>query len=178
VIALAGCRQDMHDQPRFEPLEGSAFFADGRSARPLVAGTVARGHLELDPHLETGKLNGELARSFPFAITRERLERGRERYGIFCAPCHDGLGTGQGLVVRRGMKAPVSFHVERLRQAPAGYFFDVVTNGFGAMFDFSDRIEASERWEIVAYVRALQRSQDARLEDVPHEERASLAEAR
>lgn len=175
---LAACRQDMHDQPRYEPLEASAFFADGRSARPQVPGTVARGELVLDEHLVTGKVAGQPATTFPFPVTREVLERGRERYGIFCAACHDGAGYGLGIVVERGMKQPPSLHVERLREAPPGYLFDVITVGFGAMYDLADRISPSDRWAIVAYVRALQLSQSATLADVPEDVRARLEAAR
>jgi hypothetical protein len=174
IALLAACRQDMHDQPKYEPLEQSTFFADGRSERPLVPGTVARGRLFEDAHLYTGKVGGKPAETFPFAITRERLERGRTQYGIFCAPCHDAVGQGDGMIVQRGMKRPASFHIERLRQAPPGYYFDVITNGFGAMFDYSDRVSAEDRWVIVAYIRALQLSQNAKLDDVPASERAVL----
>ncbi len=176
ILALLGlaCRQDMHDQPRFEPLEKSSFFADGRASRPRVAGVVARGERELDPHLELGRADGEFATTFPRPVTRATLERGRERYDIFCAPCHDRAGTGEGIAVLRGLKQPASLHVERLRAAPPGYFFDVITRGFGAMSDLADRIDPSDRWAIVAYVRALQHSQNATLADVPAEERERL----
>ena len=174
LLVIGACRQDMHDQPRFEPLEKSAFFDDGRSARPRVPGTVARGERDPDEHLLTGKQDGALATSFPFPVTREVLERGQQRFEIYCAPCHDRAGTGQGVVVQRGLKQPPSFHVERLRNAPAGHFFDVITRGFGAMSDLSDRIETHDRWAIVAYVRALQQSQNATLEDVPPAERERL----
>ncbi len=171
---VAACRQDMHDQPRYEPYEPSAFFADGRSVRPQVEGTVARGELAQDEHLLLGRVGGEFATSFPFEITAEIMERGRERYAIFCAPCHDQLGNGHGMIVQRGLRAPSSFHVERLREAPPGYFFDVVTNGFGAMFDYADRIEPRDRWAIVAFVRALQLSQNASLADAEPGARAAL----
>jgi mono/diheme cytochrome c family protein len=178
VMALAcgaaACRQDMHDQPKGEPLEASAFFADGRVARPLLEGVIARGELELDPHLATGKVGGKLVDTFPFEIDAAALERGRQRYGIFCTPCHDAAGLGEGMIVQRGMKRPPSLHIERLREAPAGYFFDVMTNGFGAMYDVSDRIGVEDRWKIAAYVRALQLSQHASLDDVPAAERAEL----
>jgi mono/diheme cytochrome c family protein len=174
VLALAACRQDMHDQPKGDVLEASAFFADGRVARPRVEGTVARGQLELDLHLYTGKIAGKPAETFPFEITRERMQRGRERYEIFCAACHDSAGTGEGMIVQRGMKRPPSFHIERLRSAPPGYVFDVITNGFGAMFDQADRIAPEDRWAIAAYLKALQLSQNASLEDVPAAERARL----
>lgn len=176
LLALCACRQDMHDQPRYEPLERSAFFADGRSARPQVEGTVARGELDLDPWLTTGRANGEAAAEFPFPVTAEVLARGRERYDAFCAVCHDRLGYGLGPVVRRGVKQPPSLHAERLRAAPPGYLFDVITNGFGAMFDLREQIAPRDRWAIVAHVRVLQRSQSATLADVPPDERARLAE--
>ena len=164
----------MHDQPKLEPDEGSSFFADGRASRPLVPGTVARGRLEEDEHLFRGQIAGRPAETFPFEVTRAVIERGRERYGIFCTPCHDATGDGQGMIVERGMRPPPSLHIERLRTAQPGYFLDVITNGFGAMYDYSDRIPASDRWAITAYVRALQRSQNATIADVPPDERASL----
>lgn len=174
LLGLSACRQDMHDQPRFEALEESSFFADGRSSRPRVPGTVARGERVHDAHLLEGRVGAELATSFPFEVTRPVLERGRERYDIFCAACHDRAGTGQSLVVQRGLKQPPSFHVERLRTAPPGYVFDVITRGFGSMIDLSDRIPPDDRWAIVAYVRTLQRSQNAKLDDVSAAERARL----
>jgi len=173
VLACA-CRQDMHDQPRFEPLEASSMFPDGRSSRPRVPGTIARGERELDEHFELGLSGGQPAPTFPMEITREVLLRGRERFDVFCSACHDRAGTGQGIVVKRGLKQPPSFHIERLRQAPPGYFFDVITRGFGAMYDLSDRIPPADRWAIVAWIRTLQRSQNARLEDVPEAARARL----
>lgn len=156
LAALTACRQDMHDQPRFEPLEATSFFADGRSSRPQVKGTIARGELRLDSHLYEGTVDGEHATTFPFEITAEVMERGRERYDVFCSACHGTTGDGQGMAVRRGLKQPPSYHVERLREAPPGYFFDVVTNGFGAMYDLSDRVPVDDRWAIIAYVRRLQ----------------------
>lgn len=166
---LAACRQDMHDQPRFEPFEATTLFEDGRAARPRVAGTVARGEKSYDAHFLEGRVNGEPATTFPVTVTRESLLRGRERYDIFCAPCHDRAGSGQGIVVARGLKQPPSLHIERLRQMPPGYLFDVITRGFGAMVDLSDRVSPADRWSIVAYVRALQRSQNASLADVGDE---------
>jgi mono/diheme cytochrome c family protein len=174
LFLLAGCRQDMHDQPRFEPLEASSLFADGRASRPRVPGTIARGERSWDVHFREGKQDGELAREFPLEIDRALLERGRERFDIFCAPCHDRAGTGQGSVVQRGLKQPPSMHVERLRSAPPGYLFDVISRGFGVMYDLADRIPPADRWAIVAYVRVLQRSQNATLADVPEAQRARL----
>lgn len=174
ALLSGSCRQEMYDQAKKQTFERTSFFADGRASRPSVPGTVARGQLRLDEHLHTGRIGGELAATFPFPVDRALLERGRERYGIFCSPCHDSLGSGQGMIVQRGMKQPASFHEQRLREAPPGYFFDVITNGFGAMYDYADRIPARDRWAITAYVRALQLSQTATLDDVPEPERARL----
>lgn len=174
ALCAASCRQDMHDAPRFEALESSAFFADGRSARPLVPGTVARGWLAEDEHLERGALDGQLAATFPFPIQRADLERGRERYEIFCTPCHDATGSGNGRIVQRGLQRPPSLHDARLVEAPVGHLFDVMTRGFGAMYDLSDRIGVEDRWRIAAWVRVLQRSQRGTLADVPAGERARL----
>jgi mono/diheme cytochrome c family protein len=164
----------MHDQPRFEPLEGTTFFADGRSARPRVPGTIARGERDYDAHFLDGRVNGEIATTFPMEVTRELLERGRERYDVFCSACHDRAGTGVGIVVKRGLKQPASFHIERLRKAPPGYVFDVITRGFGAMYDLADRIPPTDRWAIAAYVRALQRSQNGKLADATEAEQKRL----
>jgi mono/diheme cytochrome c family protein len=172
----AGCQQQMADQGRYEPLEASDFFNDRRSARPQVAGTVARGQLRTDEHFYTGKVNGQLAATFPFAVTAEVLDRGQERFNIYCAPCHDQLGTGLGMVVRRGYRQPPSFHDERLRTVAVGYFYDVMTNGFGAMPDYAAQISPRDRWSIAAYVRALQLSRSATLADVPPGERGPLTE--
>ena len=172
--ALAGCRQDMHDNPRYEPLEQNAFFADGRSQRPLVANTVARGFLREDDHLYRGKVNGELATEFPIPVNVELMLRGQERYNVFCTPCHGKTGKGDGMVVRRGYRAPTSFHDARLRQAPPGYVFDVITNGFGAMPDYAAQIPVADRWAIAAYLKALQLSQNATVNDVPADKRGEL----
>ena len=174
TLLLAACRRDMQDQPRYRPFRPSAFFQDGRSARPLVAGTVARGHLEEDDHLHRGKIDGKLAEAHPFPVTAEVLARGRDRYDIFCSPCHGRTGYGDGIIVQRGMRRPPSYHVERLQHSPPGHYFDVMTNGFGAMIDLSDRLSVEDRWAIVAYVQALQRSQNASLADVPPDERERL----
>jgi hypothetical protein len=174
LALLAGCEQKMADQPRYEPLAHSTFFGDNRAARPLVEGTVARGHLRSDELLYTGKERGKLVDTFPFPITRAVLARGQERFNIFCSPCHDRVGMGQGMVVRRGYRAPPSFHMDRLRQAPAGHFFDVMTSGFGVMPDYAQQISAEDRWAIVAYIRALQLSQHATVADVPEDQRQQL----
>ena len=172
--AAAGCRQDMHDQPKYEPFEASTFFPDGRASRPLVPGTVARGQLREDTHLYEGKVGGKPAETFPFPIDLKTLERGQQRYNIYCSPCHDRVGNGDGMVVRRGFRRPPSYHIERLRQAPPGYLYDVIANGFGAMQDYAAQIPVRDRWAIVAYVRALQLSQNAALNDVPVTERQNL----
>jgi cbb3-type cytochrome c oxidase subunit III len=163
----AGCRLDMHVQPRYNPLDPSRFFGDGRSARPPVPGTVARGQLRTNELLYTGKVKGVLAENFPFPITRQVLKRGRERFNIFCSPCHDYVGTGHGMIVQRGFQPPPSYHNDRLRKAPVGHFFDVITNGYGAMHSYAARVPPEDRWAIIAYIRALQLSQQAKLEDLP-----------
>ncbi len=176
LVFFAGCRLDMHIQPKYKPDEPSTFFGDGRSDRPEVNGVVARGHLRTDQHLYTGRVNGVLVNTFPIPITRDVLERGRERFNIYCSPCHDYTGSGQGMIVQRGFPAPPSYHIDRLRQAPVGHFFEVITNGYGAMFSYASRISPKDRWAIVAYIRALQLSQHATLDDVPAQERSKLTE--
>lgn len=177
ALLLTGCRQDMQDQPKFIPLRPSSFFDDGRSERPLVEGTVARGHLNADTAFYTGKVGGKPVDTFPFPITREVLNRGQERFNIYCAPCHDRLGSGLGMIVRRGFDhpGPPSYHIDRLREAPDGYLFDVITNGLGAMPDYAAQITPADRWAIVAYVRALQYSQHASVNDVPPDARTELS---
>ena len=168
LTTLAGCRIDMHVQPRENPLSHSDFYADQRSARPPVEGTVARGQLREDTYFYTGKIGNNPGDMMPFPVTKDILERGRERYNIFCAPCHSRLGDGNGFVPSRGIaRKPPSFHDARLKKAPAGYFFDVITNGFGIMPDYASQIPAQDRWNIIAYVRALQLSQNATMADVP-----------
>jgi hypothetical protein len=166
VLLLAGCRLDMHVQPRQNPLAKSSFFPDQRSARPLVPGTVARGELREDAYFYTGKLGGNPGDYMPFAITKADLERGRERFNIYCAPCHSRLGDGNGYIPSRGFpRMPPSFHIERLEKAPAGYIFGVITEGFGIMPDYASQIPVRDRWLIVAYIRALQLSQHATVAD-------------
>ena len=173
-LALAGCRQDMHDAPRYEPLEASTFFANGQASRMLVANTVPRGLLRADTHLNEGRVDGQLATTFPMAITPAVMARGQERFNVFCSPCHGRTGSGNGMVVQRGFRAPPSYHEDRLRNAPVGYFFDVMTNGFGAMQDYASQVPVADRWAIAAYIRALQLSQRATLADVPADRRAEL----
>ena len=164
----------MHDQAKYKPLAYSEFFADGRAARPAVAGAVARGQLHDDELLYTGKLDGQYSRVFPFAVDRQVLGRGQERFGIYCAPCHDQLGNGQGMIVQRGFRPPPSFHDQRLRDAAPGLIFDVITNGFGTMWSYADRVVPEDRWAIAAYIKVLQLSQNAKLDDVPESDRNKL----
>jgi len=168
IALLAGCRIDMHVQPKENPLSRSDFYADQRSARPLVEGTVARGQLHEDSHFYTGKIGNNPGDVMPFPVTREVLERGRERYNIYCAPCHSRVGDGNGVIPSRGFsRMPPSYHIPRLEKAPLGYFFDVMTNGFGIMPDYASQVSPEDRWKIVAYIRALQLSQNATMADVP-----------
>lgn len=157
-----GCyAQEMSNQQRYKPLAENELFPNRMASRPLVAGTVARGHLNDDPHLYQGRVDGEFATTLPMAVTRDLLDRGQQRYDIYCSPCHDRSGSGNGVVVQRGYQRAASFHVDRLRQSPPGYFFDVMTNGFGAMPDYRSQIPVADRWAIAAYVRVLQFSQHA-----------------
>ncbi len=171
---VAGCRQDMHNQPKYIPLRGSEFFPDGRSERPLVPGTVPRGELRADAAYYTGLAGDNIVDAIPTPVTREMLKRGQERFNIYCAPCHSVLGDGNGEIVRRGYLRPPSFHDERLRNAPLGHFYRVMTYGSGAMPDYAQQIEPADRWAIVAYIRALQLSQAAPVGDVPESERPNL----
>jgi cytochrome c553 len=170
----AACRQDMHDAPRYEPLEASPFFADGRASRTLVANTVPRGMLREDELLYTGKIDGKPADLFPMAVTQSVMERGAERFKVFCAPCHGATGEGNGMIVQRGFRQPPSYHEQRLIDAPAGYFFDVMTNGFGAMQDYAAQVPVADRWAIAAYIRALQTARRGTVADVPENRRGEL----
>jgi hypothetical protein len=206
VLFLAGCRRDMQDQPAYRPLQRSDLFADERASRPLLEGTVARGQLRAETEYYTGRKPGvapqtanvqrelgqkvvppdeafvatfspDLVTQFPVPVTRQLMERGRERFNMYCTPCHDYTGSGQGMIVQRGLKPPPSFHIDRLRQAPVGHFFDVMTNGYGAMYSYASRVSVADRWAIIAYIRALQLSQAATINDVPEQQRAALASA-
>jgi mono/diheme cytochrome c family protein len=184
VLGLTACRQDMHNQPRYKPLAGTDFFGDGRSARPAIEGTVPRGRLSIGPpdpaYLRidqaryAGKVNDQDVDYFPFPITKADLDRGQQRFDIYCAPCHSRIGDGNGMVVRRGYRQAASYHTERLINAPIGHFFDVITNGFGAMPSYASRVDPDDRWRIAAYIRVLQFSQDASIDDVPADQRGSL----
>jgi mono/diheme cytochrome c family protein len=168
ITFTSACRLDMHVQPRINPLARNDFFADQRGARPLVEGTVARGDLRADTYFYTGKIGNNPGDAMPFPVTKEVLERGRERYNIYCSPCHSPLGDGNGFIPSRGFaRRPPSYHIARLQKAPLGYFYDVITNGFGIMLDYSAQVPPRDRWAIVAYIRALQLSQNATKADVP-----------
>lgn len=203
AVLLCGCRSDMQDQPRYRPFAESRFFPDGRSARPLPEGTVARGRLRTDRVLYTGKkqlpvvakstvstarptsqpekpaataasFDPSFVTEFPFPITRPIMERGKQRFETFCTPCHGYLGNGRGMIVQRGLQPPPSYHTERLRDAPVGHFFDVITNGYGAMYSYASRVRTADRWAIIAYIRALQMSQGAAPTDAPPQELSRL----
>ena len=174
AMFVAACRQDMHDAPRYEAFEASTSFADGRAARVAPAGTVARGWLRDDEALHTGKVDGQVVDRIPFALSHADVRRGQERYTIYCTPCHGLLGDGNGMVVQRGLRQAANFHQDRLREERIGYFFDVITNGFGAMQGYAEQVPVRDRWLIAAYVRALQYSQNASINDVPQERRAQL----
>jgi mono/diheme cytochrome c family protein len=179
LAVLSACRQDMHDQPKYTALRPSDFFSDGRSARPLSEGTVPRGYLDADVLFYTGKgADGKPSTEFPVPVDKALLERGEQRYNIYCTPCHDRTGSGNGMIVRRGYRRPPTYHSDRMRQQPNGYFFDVITNGFGAMPDYAVQVQPRDRWAIVAYIRALQLSQQASINDVPAAWRGQLGGAK
>ncbi|MBV9658763.1 MAG: c-type cytochrome [Verrucomicrobia bacterium] len=179
ALAAAGCRQDMYNQPRYKPLSASEFFEDGTSARPLPEHVIPRGQLREDDLLNQGKTaDGKLATAIPIPVTRELLARGQDRFNIFCSVCHGYTGQGNGMIVMRGFPPPNSYHSDRLRNAPPGYFFDIITNGYGVMYPYSYRIpDVNDRWAVVAYIRALQLSRHATPDDVPADERAKLEAA-
>lgn len=163
---LSGCRQDMHNQPKFIPQRGTAFYPDGRSARPQVENTVARGQMHEDSYFYTGKQGGEDGTMMPFPVTMDVLARGQERYNVYCTPCHSRVGNGAGMIVQRGYAKAGNFHTARLQAAPLGHFYQVISNGYGAMPDYSAQLTPVDRWAVVAYVRALQLSQNAQQSDV------------
>ena len=173
-LALTACRDDMHNQPRYKPLAATAFFGDGRSARPEVEGTIARGQLRIDEARYTGKVDGEDIDQFPIPITKADIERGQSRFNVYCTPCHGRLGDGNGMVVQRGFRQPPSYYSQRLINAPIGHYFDVVSNGFGSMASYASRVTPDDRWRVIAYIRALQLSESAKLGDVPADQRQNL----
>jgi mono/diheme cytochrome c family protein len=179
LLGMTGCRRDMFLQPSEKPLERSEFFRDNKMAsRPLPAYTVAREHLNDDEAFYSGTMGTNLVTTFPFPVTREVLVRGQERFDIYCAPCHGRTGDGNGMVPQRGYSVPPSYHIDRLRTAPVGHFFDVISRGYGVMYSYGSRVEPVDRWAIVAYIRALQLSHTATISDVPEQELSQLEAAK
>ncbi len=179
LVALSGCRSEMYDQPRYKPYGATDFFEDGTSARPLVAGTIARRDprdrdIKSTEIFETGMTAGKLVDEIPFAVNRAVLTRGQERFRIFCTPCHGELGDGKGMIVRRGFNPPPSYHTQELRDKPVGHYFDVMTRGYGTMYSYAARVPARDRWSIAAYIRALQLSQHAPAAELPAADRTRL----
>jgi hypothetical protein len=176
---LPSCRRDMFNQPSTQPLSQNDFFQDNQMAsRPVVMHTVARGHLDEDEAFYTGKIGTNLVTTFPMPITRQVLERGHERFDIYCSVCHGRTGEGNGMIVQRGFPVPPSYHIDRLRQAPVGHFFDVMTQGYGIMYSYGERVKPEDRWAIAAYIRALQLSHNIKLAELPAGERAQLEAAK
>jgi mono/diheme cytochrome c family protein len=176
ALALVGCsRLDMQDQPKYRPQRPSNFFADGRSERQPVEGTIARGQLDEDPAFYEGKdAAGKDVDVFPIAVDKTVILRGQNRYDIYCSPCHGRIGNGLGMIVRRGFKQPPSYHVDRLRNAPVGHYYDVISNGYGAMLNYAAQVQPRDRWAIIAYIRALQYSENANINDLPAEARSKV----
>jgi len=166
TFILAGCRQDMQNQPKFYPQRGTTLFADGRSARPQVENTVGRDQLHEDAYFYTGIRGGKEGDGLPIPLTAATLQRGQERYNVYCTPCHSRVGNGDGMIVQRGYRPAGNFHTDRLRSAPLGHFFAVITNGYGAMPDYASQVAPADRWAVAAYIRALQLSQNAKASDV------------
>jgi mono/diheme cytochrome c family protein len=177
-LAALGCRNEMYDQAKAKPLSESTFFRDGANARPLPPNTVPRGFLRDDKAMYAGIApSGSFVTQLPIPLSRALLDRGRQRFDIFCAPCHGKPGNGQGMIVQRGFKQPSSFHVERLREQPIGYFFDVMTQGFGEMSSYASQVPPEDRWAIAAYVRALQLSQHAPITELLPDDKKKLAQS-
>ncbi len=177
LLLSAACRQDMQNQPKYKPLGATSFFADGREARPIPAGTIARDELNDDDPFHSGAENGAFLATIPAQVDSNLLRRGRDRYDIYCSPCHGRTGDGNGMVAQRGVKIPANFHTDRLRSVPPGYIYQVIKNGYGAMGDYGDQVPVNDRWAIVAYVRALQLSRNANVNDVPADQRGQLSGA-
>ena len=188
AAALCACRQDMHDQPKKKPQSANVLFADGKTARNFVPGTIPHDNsddlhsgdsrwLAEDAAFYTGKLDGKPVETFPLKVDAALLARGENRFAISCTPCHGRLGNGDGMVVARGMKRPPSWHIERLQKSPPGYFYDVITNGFGAMYDLADRLNPKDRWAVVAYIRALQLSQNVKYDELSAQEKELIEQS-
>jgi mono/diheme cytochrome c family protein len=179
AASSAGCAYNMSKQPRYNPMEPSRFFPDGRSVRPVVEGTVARGaYRSGQTAFYSGTENGQVVARMPVPVTPQLLSRGRERYDIYCSPCHGRLGDGQGIVVQRGFSRPPSYHIDRLRQEPDGHYFEVITNGIGHMSSYANRVAPADRWAITAYIRALQLSQSTKISDLTPREQQALEKTR
>lgn len=175
TLSLTGCTNDMKDQPKFKPYAKTSFFPDHRSERPLIDGVVARGHLNEDDAFYTGKVDGKLIKQIPIPVTKALLERGRDRFNIYCIVCHGVVGAGDGMIIRRGFKpVPPSFHTDKLRQIEDGHFFDVISHGFGVMQDYSMQVQPEDRWAITAYIRALQLSQNAKISQLTEADKQKL----
>jgi mono/diheme cytochrome c family protein len=177
TLISTGCRKGMVNQQHLKPLAEERFFKDGSGARPIPPHTVARGHLDEDAPFFEGKVDGRLVTTFPIQVTREMIVQGRESFDVYCAVCHARTGDGNGMIVQRGFPPPPSLHEKRLRQAPVGHFFDVITNGYGIMYPYASRVTTADRWAIIAYIRALQLSQHATLDDAEPAEREQLQTA-
>lgn len=176
-LALTGCGRNMYEQARFEEDEPAPFFADGTSSRPLIEGTVSRSRGEIDEVFFTGQDDNGLLTEPPLEVTEAVLERGQQRYNIYCSPCHNYSGNGEGMIVQKGFVQPASFHEPRLQAAPVGYFFQVITNGYGQMYSYASRVPPEDRWAISAYIRALQYSQNAPVAELPADVRERLERA-
>jgi hypothetical protein len=174
ALAFAGCRLEMHDQPKLDPYQASEFFDNGAASRALLAGTIARGTFHTNEVFYLGMRGTNLVEELPTTLTRELLDRGHERFDIYCSVCHGADGQGNGMIVQRGFPPPPSFHTPRLREAPVGHFYRVITDGYGIMFPYAARVPPSDRWAIVAYIRALQLSEATEISDLPPEARAQL----
>ncbi|WP_238613413.1 c-type cytochrome [Candidatus Oscillochloris fontis] len=185
-MLLTACHTDMYNQAKLQTYEPSTFFADGRASRPVVAGAVVVGQDEVDTFLNTGKIDGELVDMMPFPVTADLLARGQQQYTIYCSVCHGVAGLGQSAVAERGAIVPANFHQQRLRDVPVSHFFDIITNGvyrgdptkdgYQSMFSYASRVKVEDRWAIAAYIRALQLSQNATVDDVPLDMRDQLGQ--
>jgi hypothetical protein len=173
-VLVSGCRQDMHNQPKYVPYRSSEFFPDGLSERQQVGGTVARDQLDEDSYFYTGKINGKEGDVFPFPVTIAVMERGHERYDIYCSPCHSRVGDGQGMIVKRGYRQAINFHDPKVVSETVGHYFDIISHGFGAMPDYAAQIAPADRWAIAAYIRALQYAQNGTMADIPEKDRSAL----
>jgi mono/diheme cytochrome c family protein len=178
LLLCAGCRRDMFDQPKIRPLRDSQFFTDGRSARPVPAGTIEYMDRDAGEAIEQGTTNGNFVATIPIPVDERLLTRGQERFDIYCSPCHGRVGDGRGMIARRGFIQPADLHTERVRSAPPGYLYAVITNGFGAMPEYRDQVRLRDRWAIVAYIRALELSRHATMAEVPADQASALEKSR